>query len=239
MPIPRLVEPEWLDSLPADDPRALRSRADLRRINHLMASRSTLGRGLECALADSPGPTRLVELGAGDGTLALALAQRLSRHRPVVCLTLLDLQPAVESSTLKEIAATGWQVDLVRADALEWMARLGAHSIEQPKPIVFANLFVHHFDGERLRALLDAIASCAQAFVCLEPRRSRIALTGSHLLGAIGCNDVTRHDAVTSVHAGFAARELSAFWPAASGWKLHEGAAGLFGHQFHAVRARR
>jgi hypothetical protein len=101
---------------------------------------------------------------------------------------------------------------------------------------VFANLFVHHFEGARLQSLLAGIADRAHAFVCLEPSRSASALLGSHLLGAIGCNDVTRHDAVVSVRAGFAAQELSSCWPDHNGWTLRENAAGLFGHRFAARR---
>ena len=65
------------------------------------------------------------------------------------------------------------------------------------------------------------------------------AITGSLLLGAIGCNDVSRHDAVISVRAGFADHELSALWPASSPYRLEEYAAGLFSHCFVAQRMQR
>jgi len=70
--------------------------------------------------------------------------------------------------------------------------------------------------------------------VAVEPRRSAPALTCSRLLWAIGCNTVTRHDAVVSVGAGFAGRELAALWPSATPdhWDLAEESAGLFGHLF-------
>jgi hypothetical protein len=55
------------------------------------------------------------------------------------------------------------------------------------------------------------------------------------MLGAIGCNDVTRHDAVASVRAGFRDGQLSALWPAGP-WKLTERGAGLFSHLFVARR---
>jgi hypothetical protein len=67
-----------------------------------------------------------------------------------------------------------------------------------------------------------------------------VSLAGSHLLGLIGCNDVTRHDAVLSVHAGFRGTELSELWREAQpdGWTLRESAAGPFGHLFSASRAQ-
>ena len=233
----RVVESEWLDTLAADDPRAVRSRADLRRIHWLMATQTLLGQSLDSMLKGAP-EARLVELGAGDGTLALRLARRLSSRWPKVTLGLLDLQPTIGNATLAGFRALGWQVEVIRADVLDWLAQPPADAGPEGAagPILFANLFVHHFEGPRLQALLTGISNRAHGFSCLEPRRSQTALLGSRLLGAIGCNDVTRHDAVTSVRAGFNARELSACWPGASSWELQESAAGLFSHRFQAKR---
>ena len=52
--LPRRVEPELLDNLGADDPRAQRSRDDLRRINRAMAALSVLERALDSATSGSP-----------------------------------------------------------------------------------------------------------------------------------------------------------------------------------------
>lgn len=231
----RVLAPEWLDTLAADDPRARRSRGDLRRINRVMGASSLLARSLDALLASAPGAP-LIELGAGDGSLALRLVQRLSGRWPKLTLGLLDRHPAVSEATLRGFRVLGWDVRMIQADALDWLARAPQAAEAAARPIVFANLFVHHFEGARLHALLAGIATRAQAFVCLEPRRSASALLGSHLLGAIGCNDVTRHDAVVSVRAGFAAQELSSCWPDASDWLLRETGAGLFGHRFAAER---
>src|SRR5687767_2747548 len=68
-PLHRRVEPEWLDELPADDPRAVRSRRDLRLVNRIMGHASIIARALaSCATSGSP---RIAEIGAGDGTLML------------------------------------------------------------------------------------------------------------------------------------------------------------------------
>jgi hypothetical protein len=232
----RVVAPEWLDTLTPDDPRALRSRVDLRRINRLMAAPSLLARSLDALLTHAP-DAPLIELGAGDASLTLRVAQRLSSRWPRIKLGLLDLQPCVSEATLSGFHALGWDVRVIQADVLDWLARPEAESTR--RPIVFANLFLHHFEGARLQALLAGMADRAQAFLCLEPRRSATALLGSYLLGAIGCNDVTRHDAVVSVRAGFAAQELSSCWPNSSGWSLRETAAGLFSHRVEAERQPR
>ncbi|HYN27525.1 MAG TPA: hypothetical protein VES94_04440, partial [Burkholderiales bacterium] len=70
--LPRRVEPELLDELGADDPRAQRSRDDLRRIHRAMAALSVLKRALDAATTGSS-PQTIVELGAGDGSLMLRL----------------------------------------------------------------------------------------------------------------------------------------------------------------------
>ena len=243
MSLPRQVHAELLDTLAADDPRAIRSRHDLRRINRLMATQSLIGTMLDRIMLDRiefdnirRGSTavRLLELGAGDGQTLLRVARRYAACWPKVSLELLDVQPVIRAQTLASYRALGWDVDVIRADVFDWLAQPAAGTA----PIILANLFVHHFDGERLRALLNGIATRASAFLCCEPRRSRLALTFSHLLGVIGCNEVTRHDAVASVHAGFSAQELSGLWPQANAWSLREGRAGMFSHRFQAVAKR-
>jgi len=65
----RVVVPELLDSLPPDDPEAIRSRADLRLINRLMGNYRWFEKVLRSSSMIGP-KARIVELGAGDGTLA-------------------------------------------------------------------------------------------------------------------------------------------------------------------------
>lgn len=237
MSFARRVDPEWLDSLPADDSRAQRSRRDLRRVNRAMMTQRLVDAPLDdlvrAAAANSPGAAvRLIELGSGDGELLLRLGTRHAGHWPRVDLVLVDLQPVIRAQTLDGYRALGWNIRVDRADVLAWLTQPATGA----RPIVLANLFVHHFAGERLRELLDGVAKHAGAFLCCEPRRSRFALASSRMLGAIGCNDVTRHDAVVSVRAGFAGSELSALWPRPGEWSLQEGPAGLFSHRFCAVR---
>jgi len=233
--LPRRVRRELLDELPPDDPRAVRSRRDLRLVNRIMGARSLLLRALDAAL-DSP-PRAIVELGAGDGRLLLALAAKRARRWPGTRAALLDMQPVVTQDTLAEFRELGWTAEAIEGDVFDWLARADADA-----DVVVANLFVHHFEGERLERLLAGIGARARAFVCCEPRRGWLPLAGSHLLGLLGCNEITRHDAVLSVHAGFRGDELSAAWrhalPRGAGtWRLRESAAGGFSHVFTATRA--
>ncbi len=222
--LPRRVAPEVLDSLGADDPAALRSRRDLRRLHVAMGTLSIMTRAIGAEL--NPSPLRILELGAGDGSLALRFAKQHARRLPRVSWTLLDRQDTVDESTLHGLREAGWSPTVAVADVFDWLAR----SRRGPWDIIVANLFVHHFEGEELSRLLIAVAEATPLFFCCEPRRSATALIGSHLVGLIGAGAVTREDAVLSVHAGFRDRELSAYWPRDDSWSLSEYSAGLFSH---------
>ena len=120
----------------------------------------------------------------------------------------------------------------VEADVLDWLTRAAAATYD----VQIANLFLHHFREAQLTGLLRAAARSARVFIALEPRRSARSLLFSRLLWIIGCNHVTRHDAVVSVRAGFAGRELSRLWPADQSWTLQERPVGWFSHLFIAHR---
>lgn len=224
----RVVEPELLDGLPPADPRAVGSRADLRRLNLLMGHAGILSRALRRPLAEIPSrPLRVVELGAGDGTLLLRLARRLSAAGLTAQATLVDRQNLVSEETRRAFAALNWSVECVAADVFTWL--------EQPAPaadLMIANLFLHHFQEKKLATLLRLAAERTRVFIACEPRRSPGAPRACRWLWLLCCNAVTRHDAAVSVRAGFADRELSALWPAPGNWTLNERPAGLFSHCF-------
>jgi len=232
MRLPRRVEPEMLDLLPQADPRAIRSRQDLRRINRVMATHSILCRGIDAATRGRP-PRRIVELGAGDGTLLLRLARRRAAKWPGVEATVVDRQDLVASETRQGFATLGWTLRVVACDVFEWVDEADA----VPYDLSLANLFLHHFADEALRLLLSGVAARSNAFVACEPRRAATALVGSHLVGLLGCNAVSRNDAVLSVRAGFRDAELAAAWPETHSWQIDEYPAGLFSHCFLATRS--
>jgi SAM-dependent methyltransferase len=229
--LPRRVEPELLDSLGADDPHAQRSREDLRRIHRAMATLSVVKRALDSATLGSP-PQSILELGAGDGSLLLRLAQRRAARWPGVNVTLLDRLDLVAPRTLDALRNLGWMSTVVTMDVFDWLARPYAARCD----VILANLFIHHFSAEPLARLLAGIQRRCRVFFCCEPRRAALPLAGSHLIGLLGAGPVARKDAVSSVHAGFRGHELSELWPDKPAWVLHESSAGLFSHGFLAIR---
>jgi hypothetical protein len=227
----RRVEPELLDELPPRDNRAIGSRRDLQRINAWMGNAGILAECLGSAFAGSP-PGHLLELGAGDGTFLLKVARKLCKRWPAVTLTLLDRHDVVRPEIISGFEAIGWSAEKKVMDVFEWVEQPASSGFDA----VVANLFLHHFSPDQLVKLFAAAARRTAVFAAVEPRRARSALFAGHLLWAIGCNDVTRHDALVSIRAGFAARELSRLWPQAPEWNLTEGPANLSSHLFLAQR---
>jgi len=227
----RCVEPELLDHLPARDPRALRSRNDLIRLNAIMGHARRLAAELRREFP--PGQSfRVVELGAGDGDFLLAVARRLRGRWREVDAILVDLKDVLRPETRECFAELNWRARLATSDALDWLRG----TADGPPEAIVANLFLHQFDDTPLRELLSAAANRTNRFIAVEPRRSRSALFFSRCLWFVGCNAVTRHDAPVSVRAGFAGRELSALWPEPEQWELTERPVGCFSHLFIARR---
>ena len=231
MSIPRRLEPELLDQLPADDPRAMHSRHDLKRVNALMRNVGAMAAMLK-TYASGREPRTILDLGSGDGQLMLKIAHRLAPRWRNVKVILLDRQNIVSEATRKGFAALQWRAEPVSADVFEFLAAAQPGSVD----VVTANLFLHHFTDEQLAGLLAKAAELGWLMLACEPRRTKLVIELSRLLWALGCNDVTIHDAIASARAGFAGRELSALWPSRGRWELHEPATALFNHCFSARR---
>ena len=183
--MPRILSPELLDSLPPDSPEAIASRRDLVRLNRFMGTQNWFAQTVP-PLA-RPGE-RALELGAGDGSLALALGQ--------ACLPTdaLDRVPAPATWP----ASARWHVSDLRTFPA-WA----------DYAVVLGNLILHHFEDGELAALGGRLERHARVLVFNEPvRHWRCRLlwaVGSRLGGA---SPVTRHDGRVSIAAGFRADEL-------------------------------
>ncbi len=139
-------------------------------------------------------------------------------------MTLVDARPAVDEADRSGHCRPGLAGRDGAADVFDWLA-----SAPGREDLVLSNLFVHHFEGADLARLMRGLAARARLFVATEPLRTRLSLAASGLVGAIGANAVTRHDAPASVRAGFRGGELSALWPGAARF---EGRRGVFTHAF-------
>jgi len=181
----RTLEPELLDSLPHEDPAALHSRRDLRKINRLMRTEPWFVATLAARLR--PGE-RVLELGAGMGELGRRLIAA------GVQVDGLDRRPRPAGWP----AERSWhEVDLL---AFEGFGGYDA---------IIVSLMLHHFTGEQLGALGRRMRAGPRLICACEPARSRVNQIWFRILAPfLGANHVTRHDAHVSIAAGFRGAEL-------------------------------
>jgi hypothetical protein len=226
----RIVQPELLDSLSPGDPRAIRSRRDLHRVNAWMGNHAIMARALQNNF-NGRAPGSITELGAGDGNFLLSVAKKIAPRWPDMPAILLDRQKNISAETLAGFTSLGWRAEAFVADVFDWSPTVDDNEI------IIANLFLHHFADARLAELLEKISRHAKLFIALEPHRFRHSFACAQLLRFIGCNGVTLHDATISIRAGFIEQEISTLWPHKQNWQLAEHRAGFFSHLFVARRA--
>ncbi|MES2475774.1 MAG: class I SAM-dependent methyltransferase [Verrucomicrobiota bacterium] len=181
----RVVIPEILDHLPADDPEAMRSRRDLSRINFLMGNERWIRR--EVRRFPAAARRGMVEIGAGDG----ALCHRLAQDFPDAPVSAYDLAPR---------PAGAGRVDWHQGDLFK---------MPPPAPggVLVANLFLHHFEAPAL-VRLGKWMEGFERLIFNEPDRAQLP----HVLGCAldpFVNRVTRHDMQVSIDAGFRKGELT------------------------------
>jgi len=227
----RTLHSELVDDLPPEHPGAIATRRDLRRLNTLMGHAGILAKSLKKVFPLKT-PSRIVEIGGGDGELLLRIARRLADRWREVSVTLVDLQDLLSNGTKADFAALDWGIRSVKADVFQWMT----DTVAEKTDVVLGNLILHHFSDTELSGLFSAIAKKADALIAVEPRRGAWPLFCARSLSIIGCSPVTCHDAPVSVQAGFSGRELSNLWPHDGQWELVERRAGLFSHLFVARR---
>jgi hypothetical protein len=233
----RLLIPEILDSLPPNDPRAVRSRRDLVFINAMMGNYRWIARRVLLAR----GCNNWIELGAGDGPLAVALPDRSTGS---VQITGMDLAPRPLRWP------TNW--DWIQGDLSETLplAREGVFS-QRPATKEYeecrreqsavhhrglvANLFLHHFDGEELSRIGAFVNESFSRLVLVEPARYRAFRILGFLLFPF-VNDVTRHDLQISIGAGFRKGELSKALQLDQSWQIAESTTVFGAHRFEAWR---
>src|ERR1043166_6594754 len=169
----RQVRREWVDELPADNPRAVRSRRDLVRVNTWMMQPGIMARTL-LAHCGPMAPRSILDLGSGDGRFMLRVAGLLAQRWRKVSVTMLDQQDIVEPSTRRGFNALGWSFKTITGDLFGASGRLPDVDVST------ANLFLHHFGDAQLGPLFARLAPLAPLFVTCEPRRGALPLFSSH-----------------------------------------------------------
>ena len=187
----RQVLPELLDSLTHDDPEAIRSRVNIRLVNHIMGNYRWVCKTLRQVAARD---YRVLELGAGDGTLAkLAWAEGTAHPAR---WSAIDLAPAPAHWPCEAL----WhQQDLLTFTELP------------DAEVIIANLLLHQFHDAQLTALGRCLPASCRTLITCEPARHWLHSLQGRLLAEIARFDrVTRHDMQLSIRGGFVGDELAA-----------------------------
>jgi len=177
----RKLTPELLDHLPHDDPGAIRSRRDLRRINTFMGNDSWILKNITHETES------ITEIGTGDGNLL----SKIHKNFPTIPMIACDLAP--KPDTLP--------------DSVEWIRGNLLESTPEPSGgTLIANLILHHFTDQELGQLAPWISSF-DTIIVNEPLRSAFPQILARLAHPfIHAN--TRHDMRVSIEAGFVVNEL-------------------------------
>jgi hypothetical protein len=182
----RVIIPEILDSLNPADPRAIRSRRDLRWIDLFLGNSRWIVRQLE---KQTPPPAQIIEIGAGEGDLC----RKVKTSLPSSNLTGLDLIQRPDNLP----------------EDIQWMSGDFFHTLPNINAdACVGSLILHHFSDEALRDLGARLQSFRSLTFC-EPLRSRLPLILAKLSRPF-LSEVTHHDMPASIHAGFRPGELPA-----------------------------
>ncbi|MGJ8676902.1 MAG: class I SAM-dependent methyltransferase [Akkermansiaceae bacterium] len=201
--------PEILDDLHPDDPRAVRSRRDLRLINRLMRGEDWILK----QLGELKSLKKVIELGAGEGLLS----NKVKVLFPEVEVVALDLITKPQGLNPE----VSWQqVNVLEYDAYD------------KDSVVIANLFIHHLSDEQLSQLGEKLAE-VKAVLFAEPHRCKVALVMGRCLFPV-INDVTRHDMIVSIRAGFIKSDLTKLF---KGFDWEESCGLLGGIRLSALRS--
>jgi hypothetical protein len=184
----RVIIPEILDSLNPADPRAIRSRRDLRLIDLYLGNSRWIVRQLK---RQTPAPARIIEIGAGEGDLC----RKIQTSLPSSTVTGLDLIQRPDNLPS--------DIQWIGGDFFQTLPNIDADAC-------VGSLILHHFSDEALRDLGARLQSFRSLTFC-EPLRSRLPLFLSKLSAAF-MSEVTRHDMPASIRAGFRPGELPALF---------------------------
>lgn len=216
----RILEEEILDSMPPDDPEAIRSRRDLRMINAMMLNHRWMISQIRKFIHLSGD---ILELGAGDGDFLESLTHFAAKGTWAPdSLTGIDLAPRPTNLS----PSISWQQENV----------LNLTQEDFADKLVITTLFLHHLDASQLNQLGSKLAS-ARAVLAIEPLRNWVALAEAYAIFPL-VNRVTRNDMIISIKAGFRHNQLPELLGLSSNpnWTTHVSCSMLGGYRFAAIR---
>jgi SAM-dependent methyltransferase len=196
---------EFLDFPDSDPDLTERSFGFMRFVNHVGGGIRVVRRFLEIELSQAPaGETiRILDIGAGDCDIPLAIAKWASDRGRKVEFTCIDHNAkAIAMAQAKLASSDGRNIKLVEADAFSY----------QPTgqfDYAVGSMVFHHFTNDEIDRLIAHLRSFVRrALLINDLRRSVLNYLVCAILAA-PADPQLRHDALLSVRRGFRPGELA------------------------------
>ncbi|MFM8735778.1 MAG: methyltransferase domain-containing protein [Pirellulales bacterium] len=215
--LPLSREPELMDDPAIAEADHLHALSALARINAVSRTAARLAAAVVRLLPDEPGePTRppftVVDVASGGGDVTIGLARRLARAaagRTSLRVVGVDISPRAVERARMAARKSGADVAFEARDVL-------AEGLP-PCDAAVSSLFLHHFDDDHARRLLESMATAARrGIVVSDLVRSRLGL-GLAVVGTtlLSTSRIARVDGPLSVRAARTPAEYRRLFDAA------------------------
>ena len=209
----RATEAELLDRLDTGGQEVERSLWVCAKANRYFGGARVARELLRTELAWLPGdrPLRVLDIGAGDASIALAMsrwARGQGRNVQWVCL---ERSPHAAGLARQAVAAANdSRVRVIEGDVL-------THQPDQPYDYAIGSLFFHHLADDEIVALLERLRTFVRRGVLVNDlRRCGSCYRLWHAISRL-FTPVVRHDMLLSIRRGFRSSELRRLLDRANG----------------------
>ena len=199
----RRLQPELMDDPNVDAEQHRAALRGLARLNMASFVERTVMRELR-ALAGAD-PAHILDIAAGSGDLAVALARRSRRDGLPWTFGACDISQTACETIRERADAAGTQVDVVRADVLN-------DPIPGSCDIAMCHLFLHHLTRPQIVGLLASMRNSARKAVLItDLRRTWLGFSLAWLASrTLTRSPIVHHDALRSVEGALTVPELRA-----------------------------
>lgn len=204
----RTSEQEQMDSPLLDGEQKLAMSRALDRMNRITVSyqhQIDLLRPLIVSIADRcDGTVKVLELAAGSGGLALALAAESGRSAPGIEVTASDIVQEIMEEGRRIASESGLPV------RFKWMDACSFEGLEPGSAdLVVISQSMHHFTPGQLAVMIARAEACgAKAFAGIDGHRSLTVLGGVPLIASLQGIEAFTNDGMTSARKFYSEIEL-------------------------------
>lgn len=205
-PMPRVVEPEWMDQCDLDESEHRQALRALSRINWCSFAAQQFWPEIDhLASAFTHAPVRVLDVACGGGDVSLKLASMAANRKVAMEIDGCDINPFSVQYATEQARQRGLQVGYFRQDALG--------RLPEGYDVIICSLFLHHLQADQIVALLREMKSSARRMILVSDLiRSRNGLFLSSTAPLLLTRSPNVHrDSVRSVRAALTINDVQTF----------------------------